>query len=459
MNRRRFLELAALSSPFLAGCSGQGGESSPTRVDTPYSTPTRTPTATPTRSPTDTPTDSPTETPTETETDTPTETPRQNPDTIFVGTNGSDKNPGTQSSPLESIQTAIDQAYAGNTIHIQSGLYQQEFRTKRSGDAEEPIKITGPADAVIRPPPDNLDGAVFGIAHSHVHLLGLSFDGLANPDQPDSIDSYAKGLVTTAPPTHQETYPDYLKDVKIKPQSVANTRRKMIIHYRVNNIEIGEFLVTGPAGLDWTIGQESGWPNAEIVSLGRSYNNYGKPWYPWEEPDRSHDVHVHHIANLEGYDHSELVLTHGGMYDVTIEYCSDMSSSGREKHKGAGIRIQSAQTTVRWCDIQNGYNHGIRIDVPGSLAKEDIRELYEKLPESQFPGWHNEIYGNRLIDNREDAVAFVSPKNIDNGPSKQKIVCGNEYNGDTQGNPDSECPDWVPERGTIGHLGGDSPWD
>jgi hypothetical protein len=155
------------------------------------------------------------------------------------------------------------------------------------------------------------------------------------------------------------------------------------------------------------------------------------------------------------------------MYDVTIEYCTDLGGSGRyflnedvPRWEETAMGLGGSQTTLRWNVIENGFGSGIQIGTfPG--LNENL-EYYEDIPDERFPGKHNAVYGNRIIDNESLAIAFpgvlYDGAEFNNRPEDQHVICGNEYNGDTQADPDKPCSEDIPETDTIGHLGGDSPW-
>src|SRR5688500_11060517 len=64
---------------------------------------------------------------------------------------GNDANDGTLAAPpFLTPQKAVDVAQPGDTIHLAAGDYLRDVITRRSGTAAAPIRITGPANAVIR---------------------------------------------------------------------------------------------------------------------------------------------------------------------------------------------------------------------------------------------------------------------------------------------------------------------
>lgn len=67
---------------------------------------------------------------------------------LYVATNGSDSNAGTQSSPFRTIQMAADAASTGSTVHVAPGTYQGGIKTSTDGvqyvsDVKWGAKIVG----------------------------------------------------------------------------------------------------------------------------------------------------------------------------------------------------------------------------------------------------------------------------------------------------------------------------
>lgn len=444
MNRRRFLKLAAGSSPIIAGCSSQPGQQSETVASTYSPTDRHTSTSTLTSSPSDTPT----------ETEEPTPTPRKNPDTIFVGPDGSDVNEGTVDNPLLFIQTALEKAQPGDTVYLLSGEYREDIETVRAGTADNPITLTGPPDAVYR-------GRGPFINHSHIHITGMTINGLIDAENPDDPESYQETLIKvneafrdsleqreSTPQTVSES--NYLSDIVIKPHGLGNCRADFIKVNYSKNIEIGEFSVIGPAGAKFVKGDVIG-HNSEFIYLGNP------PSSP-VPPDLTRNVHIHHIDNTGGYPHSELIDCKTGTRDVAVEYCTDadgameaVTDNKKESFQGSSVRIGGTNVTVRWNRLSGSRENGIEITSYAG-ARDDPIDAYAD------GGTDNAIYGNHLLDYEGYAIAMPYRDEGQSQP-EQRVICGNMYNGNSLGDPGQACPEDVPEGDGIGHLGGDSPWE
>jgi hypothetical protein len=418
MKRRTFLALSVAGGGAFSGCSSQS------RSDN--------------------------RTPTSTLGSAATGTPRENPDTVFVSPNGEPDGNGTRESPV-TLWDGLEMVGPGETVHALPGYYTRPTTTVRGGTANEPITITGPPDAVFR-----ADGP-FEINHDHVHLLGLTFNGLHQPDAPEDPRSYSESLLQVnetffetikngergSEPVAEE---DYLTDIVVKPHAVGNCRADFIKVHWSKNVEIGEFEVIGPAGVKFLKGDAVG-HNSEIVYLG----NAPSKGYP---PDLTRNVHIHHIDNSAGHPHAELVDCKTGTSNVTIEYCTDAGGATvavSDDPEGSALHIGGTDITVRWNILSNGAQAGIEID-SDIAATENPPDAYRD------GGSKNAIYGNQLLDNGGLAIQLPY-RDQGQGQADQRVICGNEYNGDTHGTPDGQCPDSVPSGTGIGHTGGSATQD
>jgi hypothetical protein len=459
MHRREYIAARAAGLAITAGCfGGSDGDATTTETRTRSETPTATPETT----------------------EQPDRTSSEAGRTIYVGPNGGVGAEGTETDPLGSIQTAVDRAQPGDTVHVLPGSYSEAVRTKRSGTPDEPITVTGPPDAVFRGSPTPSEHKFgFHIEHSHIHVRGMTFNGLHDPANQDQPESYVTSLIVAR---HTPSSPDhYHQNLVIKPDAVGNTLRPLIHVMHSEGVEIGEFEVIGPPGL--AIGKfgDKDAHNGEIVYLGtapaeipqRSETSDASHDFLYE-PDTTNDVHIHHIDNSAGHPHAELVDVKAGCHDVRIEYCTDGGNAGsyiepfRDQTVGRSITLDGRNVTVRWNRITGSEGRGIDVGNWGLTSPEQ----YERIAGHPYPeslrdhGRANSIYGNEITECAGLAIRYPMVDSDDGepriaekwGPEAQSRVCGNTVSGDTHGRPGTECGTDVPTTETIGHLGGDSPW-
>ncbi|MFC6890269.1 hypothetical protein [Halorubrum trueperi] len=397
MHRRRVLELATITGSLIAGCTGNPDQ------DTASSTPT--------------------------------DTPPQNPDTIYVDSiDGSEQGTGTNDDPIQSIQIALSRAEPGTTVRVAPGEYVEQIVPPQGGTPGAPITLTGPPEAVLKSDPVKYN--VVLIRQSHIHITGLTIDGLENPDAPEEVASYSEAqLVQTRPPVDTD---EYLEDIVIAPHRIGNTQKSLVSLERTRNAEVGPFRVIGPSGADYTVGNASD-HNGELVYLGTAPANLGTDWHPWEEFDQTSHVHVHHIDASAGHPHGELVDLKPGTNNCTVEYCTST---------GGGLTTDGAAPTVVG---HNGHHNVVRWN-----------EIADCAIPIRFDGdysdsiFANDIYGNYFYDFSDDAVAFEDKDEV--GIAQQRHICGNNVEGDSIDTMTADCSTDVPESDGVGHLGGDSPW-
>jgi hypothetical protein len=382
------------------------------------------------------------------------------PPEIHVDPDGNDDDAGTATAPVATIQAGVERAQPGETVRVHTGEYRGPVLTRRSGEPDAPITITGPADAVLKPNPEDWRG-MFEVHHSHVHLEGLTIDGLLDPDAPETASSYVdKALITVSPPSRSDPSPvsdEYLTDIVVTPDRLGNTQRNMVIVWRTEGVEIGEFEVIGPAGAGWVFNDKEE-HIGEIVYLGQAPANVIQDfdWYPWGRYDETNDVHVHHIDNAAGHPHSELADAKLGTHDVTVEYCTDAGGSqNNETYTVSTVALRGHDATVRWNRLADGAGHGIEIrdrrGYNGPRIEAEPRHAVERA------GTGNDIYGNQITGFDGEAVTITEW--VDGEPFEQGYICGNEIKGETDFAPESDCGDAVPGGDGLGHLGGDSPWE
>jgi hypothetical protein len=442
-SRRSYLRRVAAIGTVggLAGCLNQGESEQPTPTATETATPTAEPTAT--ASPTTaTPTATATATPTETEEATPTPTPAD-PRVLWVAPDGDDDATGSEDEPLRTFDEAVNnRAKPGDTVRAKPGVYRQFLTMRQGGQPGAPITITGPPDAILRPDPGAAQ--ILRIHHSHVHLTGLTIDGLLDPERKfDTLDAWAAIGVDISPYAgFKDETPDYLTDIVVEPHRIGGAKGTLIAPTRIRNASIGGFEVTAPAGMryDERMPNTEEGHNRELVYIGTSPGNLDRSVYPWEGLDRTRNVRIHHIDNSAGYPHSELVDIKVGSTDIMVEYCTDRGGGAQTDNNPAGaISVKGRDCTVRWNDLAEApYTMEFDPWYPGGDASEW--------------GQDNAVYGNHLHDFTKAAIRFID----ETSPDEQRLFCGNTVD-DGPGSYEyatSECGGDVPSGDGVGHEGG-----
>jgi len=425
-NRRRFLgSIGAACAVSLAGCGGS--EETATPADSTPSTATE-------RGPeTTTATERPTES-----------TAAPDPSVLWVAPDGDDDAAGTADDPLRTFDTAVnDRAEPGDTIRAKPGVYRQFLTMRRGGEPGAPITITGPPDAIVRPEPGAAQ--ILRIHHSHVHLTGLSIDGLLAPDRRfETLDAWAAIGVDISPyAAFKPATPEYLTDIVVEPHRIGGSKGTLIAPTRLRNASIGGFEVTAPAGMryDERMPDTATGHNRELVYIGTSPGNLDKDAYPWEGLDRTRNVRVHHIDNSAGYAHSEIVDVKVGSEDITVEHCTDRGGGAQTDDNPAGaVSVKGNRCTVRWNDLA---------EAPHTL------EFDPYYPQGDVADWgrDNLIYGNYLHDFGESAIRF--PDYGKASPDEQRVFCGNriENGSGTYPYATGSCGEEVPTERPTGHEG------
>jgi len=326
---------------------------------------------------------------------------------------------------FESVQAAVDAAMPGETVRVPRGTYREKVTTTRSGREGDPITVTGPESAVVRGTRDEY--GVFRINHSHVHLRGLTVEGLVDPDAPEQLSSYVSGqLIQTRPLTSTD---EYLRDIVVAPDRIGYSRASLIGLERTNGAVVGPTRVTGLAGAEYVVGDARS-RNGELLYIGTADTNLGSSWHPWTELDRTRNVRIHHVDNSGGHAHGEAVDLKEGTRNITVEYVTDRNAG----HVGIDevaptIGFKGRDSTVRWCDIA---------ETPVAA---------EFAPSQRVTG--NDVYGCRIGDIDVSPFVFEPPSTSE----RQGRICGNRI-ASLDGPQESSCPSSVPTGEGVGHDGG-----
>ena len=387
------------------------------------------------------------------------------PTVLHVATDGDAGNPGTETAPLSSIDDGVDRAGPGQTVQVHSGEYVEYVEFATAGGPDAPITLTGPPDAVLKPP-ETHESQVITVAASHVHITGLTITGLHDPDGSGDPGSYPtdSGSYHSGKLIDLNTFPDggddYIEGLVISPHRIGNAGTSFINSQMIRDSEIGGFEVIRPAGANW-IFDDTEDHNGEMVYLGTAPDNRVDKGY--QDYDRTRNVHVHHIDNSAGYPHSELVDCKAGVENITVEYCTD--GGGAHTDQGPysrAVSLDGHDCTIRWNDIRNVEGDGVRVGPQRLMGDTERTEDPETDVERQM-GKDHDIYGNVFTGCIHEGINFLR-ESLDPGrdsnpvPEDQRILCDNVSDGYADA-LDVNCRSDTPSGDGVGHLGGDSPWD
>lgn len=375
------------------------------------------------------------------------EPPEESRQTYHISPDGHDDNSGSESEPLRRIEEGLQRARPGDTIHVAPGVYREEVHTERGGRPGDPITITGPPDAVWKA--HEFTNTLFDVAHSHIHVKGLTMDGLINEDQAfETSDAYAGTIVNISPwRTHLDDElesVDYLEDIVIEPARIGNCTGNMIFVTRLQGGSIGGFEVIGPAGMDFHPDVEDPIEShvGEILYVGTTVDDLDER-YPWDSLDRTRDLRIHNIDNSEGYHHSQFIDLKIGTENIIVENCTDRGAGQTTDAATAGaIDIKGNDHTIRWNDLGEclwGMQFGAWVPEP-----------HDHHADAGDWARYNEVYGNYIHGFSEGALRFYDARDVT--PEDQDVLCGNEIEDDdeTYEYATESCGVDIPEGDGIG---------
>jgi plastocyanin len=326
----------------------------------------------------------------------------------------------------------MELATPGNTIHLNPGEYREPIHTVRAGEPDDPITITGPADAVIRPPAPKYDvSTLVNIKHNHFQLRGLTLDGLIESDRKfEDHEAWVRRCVMISPVGREDTDIEYLDGIVVEPARIGNAGGPLIQTQRFRNSSIGNFEVIGPAGMthDRRVANHRPGHVREIVYIGSPESHRGDPFYEYDTIDRCRNIRIHHIDNSDGYRHNELVDVKLGSTNITVEYCTDRNA-GHTTDTGvdAALDIKGNDCTIRWNDLRG-------CPIPMSFGS------WAQSADIDGADWSNDnaVYGNVFRDFAAGPFRLRNKPEWNIGPASlddQRVICGNQIE---RGNPTIE---------------------
>ncbi len=300
-------------------------------------------------------------------------------------------------SQANSIQQALDKAMPGDVIHLSSGIYYQDFDTKKAGTASAPITITGPADAVIK---GAGRGRIAQIFHDYYHLTGFTFDGLAG--DPNSRASYRDKLLYVQGTGNKEG----VNGLKLLNMNFKNSGGEAVrIRYFAHDNEVANSKFENIGIYDFKF--HDGGKNGEAIYLGTSSNQWADGKNPTADPDGSTNNWIHH--NYFNTNGNEAVDIKEGAKKNIVEY---NTVTGQKDPESGGLDSRGDENIFRYNQVSGNTGAGIRLG--GHLVN------------GHQYGINNQVYGNNINNNLNGGIKFQA--------APQKDVCGNEMSGNQGGN-------------------------
>ena len=115
-------------------------------------------------------------------------------DTYYVASAGDDRNPGTETQPLRTIQVGVDRAKPGDTVVVRAGIYHESVVLRRSGTEGKPIIVRNyPDERPIIEPAGQSPGKGFLLQaeEGYQHAIGwITIEGFEIRRAHDGIKFY-----------------------------------------------------------------------------------------------------------------------------------------------------------------------------------------------------------------------------------------------------------------------------
>jgi hypothetical protein len=333
--------------------------------------------------------------------------------TYYVDSRGADTNDGrTARTPFQTIQVALDMAQPGDTIRLASGVYAQDLRSIRDGAANQPITITGPADAVVT---GGGVARVVEINHNFITLDGFTIDGKHGGAYRDKL-VYVLGTRPKTP----------LRGLVIRNMRLTNAGGECVrLRYYVQGALLQNNVI-GPCGWhDFPNGVWAGdGKNGEGIYIGTAPEQRGDGKNPEHGPDRSDANHI--VGNRFNTQGNECVDIKEGASGNLIER---NDCQGSKDPEAAGFSSRGNGNTFRFNTSYNNLGAGIRFG--GDTASDGI---------------HNLAYGNTVFGNQAGGFKLMT--------APQGVICGNTLRDNARGDsvgkhgatvrPQAPCPATLP---------------
>lgn len=314
---------------------------------------------------------------------------------FFVAPQGSDRNTGsTSDSPLQTIQSAVDKAQPGDTINLAPGTYLEDIVTRTDGTQNQPITITGSADAILK---GGGKGRVIEVNNSHIVLNGFTVDGLWGDS--NSAKGYSDKLIYA----QGKGKDSGVEGLKITNMHLKNAGGECVrLRYFAKNNEITSNKITNCGVYDFQFGGMKK-KNGEGIYIGTAPEQRKDGKNPTSDLDQSSDNSIH--GNSIDTQGNECVDIKEGSTKNLVE---NNSCTGQKDPESAGLDSRGNSNIFRYNKVFGNKGAGIRLggDTPSD-------------------GSNNQVYSNNIYDNANGGIKLQS--------ENQQQICGNTMSNNTGG--------------------------
>lgn len=328
---------------------------------------------------------------------------------LYVKPDGGDEADGKSvDQAFKSIQKAIDFAGPGTTINLLSGVYRQDFVTKRDGTLVSPITITGPRDALVK---GESNGRVIEINHDNIILDGFTIDGLHGDD--NLQDGYRDKLIYA----QGKGQHDGVNGLKILNMTIKNAGGECVrLRYYAQNNEIAYNTITSCGRHDYKF--DDGGKNGEGVYIGTAPEQRDDGKNPTNDNDESNGNWIHH--NFFDTQGNECVdIKENSKYNIV----ENNECTGQKDPESGGLDSRGGYNIFRYNNIYGNSGAGIRLG--GDTVDENIM---------------NEVYENIIVNNKKGGIKIMT--------APQGKMCDNIMSGNDGGNAVGEYgEDYDPTKG------------
>src|SRR4051794_9788126 len=240
---------------------------------------------------------------------------------IWVSNTGSNGNSGSESSPMKSIQVALDKATAGTAVMVKAGTYVENVVFKGSGRADAPIQLIsadGTGEAKIKPAKAGA-ATISGFGEENIVVRGFDVTGQAK------TNGIQFGMAGT-------DFRDLTKSIVIQNNIVRNSGLDAIKVSQGDNIHVlgNKIIGAGDQGIDFVAVNNSVISHNDISKITGSAALFAKGGSTNVsiEYNKVHDVAVDGITiggwtmaswmrpGMRDYEAKNVVAIGNAVYDV-----------------------------------------------------------------------------------------------------------------------------------------------